>query len=387
MSRDFQIAWPCAHVTMEEVAPLGSDRRSLLTRQPVAGSNTVRIMANDEVFIPPGGLQVPAALYGTGSGPFDIIAGEDELVVTTSAGTQTFKLKVTSTRVRMTAVQVIASFLRDGLSVAQAEDVHGHLLFVDPYALGTTSFVDVRGTAAAALGFGAAGVNGFQRRAIGKSLYPGWRLFTRPDEITNRYPRFDQPIPGDPVFKVTYTVPGNRCLRCGGTYIENDYRFDTLGQALMVDNEDLLYQAALKILLTDVGSNPYHPWYGTSLRSRIGSKAISGVATIINEDVRRALVKLQQLQESQARYQQVTFKERLYAIRSVQVAPHAQDPTTYMVDVVVQNASSEPVRISIVFTVPSVVALMGSNGLLLGTEAAGITVSQAANLFLPDRGR
>jgi hypothetical protein len=50
-----------------------------------------------------------------------------------------------------------------------------------------------------------------------------------------------------------------------------------------------------------------------------------------------------------------------------------------MIDVTVQNASAEPIELTIVFTVPSVVALMGSNGLTLGTEKAGITTINIPN--------
>ena len=56
MSRDFQLSWPCPHMTMEEVVALGSNRRSLPTRQPVAGSGTVRILVNNDIFIPQAGL-------------------------------------------------------------------------------------------------------------------------------------------------------------------------------------------------------------------------------------------------------------------------------------------------------------------------------------------
>jgi hypothetical protein len=137
----------------------------------------------------------------------------------------------------------------------------------------------------------------------------------------------------------------------------------------------------LKIVLTDFGSNPYHGQYGTTIRERIGSKAIGNVAAVISEDVRRALARLQDLQEAQSEWQQVTSKERLYAVLGVRTAPHSQDPSTFLVDVTLQNASGEPVTLSIVFSVPEVVALLGSNGLFLGTEAAGLTAEAQRRLF------
>lgn len=385
MSQDFQLAWTCPHLTVEEVAPLDIDRRSLMTRQPVASSGVVRILVNDEAFIPQAGLYAPAQLSGAVSGPFDLIEGEDALIIDSTSGSQTYTFGIRGTT-RKTTDQIVA-FLQarnidTDIRVAVA-NLNGHLVLTETSKVGIESFLRVRGSASAALGFGAAGVNQRQRGANGLNLYPGWKLYTRPDEITNRFPRFDAPIKGNPIFKVTYTVPGQRCLRCGATYIENDYRFNEVGQAILIGNENLLYQAALKILLTDQNSNPYHQWYGTQIRQRIGTKAISGVAALISEDVRRALVRLQTLQDEQSKYQAVSFKERLYSIQSVDVYPHQQDPTTFMVDVWVRNASADPINLSVVFTVPSVVALMGSNGLMLGTQQAGLTPQEAATLFLP----
>jgi len=357
---------------MEEVVPLGDDRCSLQCRQPVANGGTVRIMVNDEFFLPQGGLATPAIIYANGSGPYDIIEDEDTVTITTSAGSQTFTFGVRGIS-RLTADEVVQFLAKNNLSIAVASSFNGHIVFMDITSVGPDSYVKITGTAAVALGFGAHGTNNYQWMSRGAQIYPAWRLHTRPDEITNRFPKFDYPIRTNPIFKVTYTVPPNRCLRCGSAYIENDYRFDETGQFITIQNENLLYQAALKILLTDRGSNPYYPWYGTSLRSRIGSKALAGIATLVNEDVRRALTKFQDLQKEQSNYQGVSFKERLYTILSVQVKQHDQDPTTYMVDVVIQNASSDPIDLSIVFSVPNVVALMGSNGLMLGGEIAGLT--------------
>lgn len=380
MSRDVQLARACPHLTMEEVVPLGADRRSLASRQPVAGSGTVRILVNDEFFLPQGGLYTPATLYATQSGPYDLLEGEDVLTVTASEGVQTLAFRV-SGRARLTADEVVTFLAKNLLTVAVATSVNGHLTFVDPFRVGPDSFIKISGTAATALGFGSPKVSNRQWMSRGVQLYPAWRLHTRPDEITNRFPKFDQPIRTNPIFKLTYTVPATRCLRCGSARIENDYQFDAAGQIITIANEDLLYQAALKILLTDKGSNPYYDWYGTDLRSRIGTKALSGVASLINEDVRRALIKFQGLQEEQSKFQKVTFQERLYAILNVNVRPHAQDPTTYMIDVTIQNASSQPINLSIVFSVPNVVALMGSNGLMLGNEMAGLRPDQMPNLI------
>ena len=58
------------------------------------------------------------------------------------------------------------------------------------------------------------------------------------------------------------------------------------------------------------------------------------------------------------------------------VTRHVSAPSTWLVDVTVQNASGDPIALSIVYTAPGVVALMGSNGLMLGTEAVGLGPDQ-----------
>ena len=383
MSFDYQLAWPCPHLTVEEVVTLDTDRTSLLVRQPVAAAGIVRIMVNDEFFIPPAGVLTVGQLFGTDSGPFDLQEGHDTISITTPAGTTTISLGIVG-KERWAADRVIQKLKQNGFTIAFVENVNGHLVFTDTSEVGPASYVAISGSAAASLGFGAQGTNNRQRRARGRKVYPSWRLAVRDDVIVNRYPQFTEPVQANPTFKVSYSVPVQRCLRCRGTFVENDMRFSETGQGIMIDNEDLLYQAALKILLTDRSSNPYHAWYGTTIRSRIGTKAMSGVATLISEDIRRALSRLQTVQREQSQYQQVTLKETMYAILQVQVQPHEQDPTTFLVDVTVQNASSDPVSLSIVFTVPEVVALMGSNGLFLGTESAGLTSGRAADLFLPE---
>lgn len=366
MAYDLQLAWPCSHLTVGEVVRLDvDDRRSLRVRQPVASQGSVRIMVNDQAYIPPSGLLSSATLTSQESGPFDLVENEDEFRIETPEGVFVASFAVRGTQ-RWETSAVVKHLQRLGFTGVVA-NVNGHLSITDALSVGGSSFVAVSGTAAAALGFGTT-ADQKQRRARGKQVYPGWSLVVRTDAILNRYPVFDEPVRGDPVFKVTYAVPVQRCLRCRASFVENDARFGTDGEAVFVQAEDLLYQASLKMLLTDRGSNPYHGWYGTRIRSMVGQKAVSDVASLLADDIRKALSKFQSLQTSQAKYQTVVPQEKLRAILSVDVRPHVQDPTTFLVEVVVQNAAGTPVELNIVFTVPDVVALAGTNGLTLGAE-------------------
>ncbi len=356
MSQDVQLGWPCPHITMEEPVVLSSDRRSLETRQPVAAAGLARILVNNEFYIPPGGFHTVARLKGGRSGPFHVLLGEQSLTVTGSTETATVSLPVGYRVKTDTIVKKLIPLLNDVV----VENVKGHLVLTDGAALGKKASIQVSGTAAASVGFGD------QRGVRGRELYPGWQLALREDTITNRYPVFKSPVKTTPNFKVTYSVPPQRCLRCGGTYIENDWRFDLTGDTVLIEEENLLQQAALKILLTRKNSNVFHRWYGTTLMTRIGSKAVGAVASLIQEDVQNALGKMQAQQTQQAKYQRVSLKERLYKVASVDVKTHVDDPTAFLVDTVVYNASGQRVNVSVVFTVPGAAALMGSNGLSLG---------------------
>ena len=381
MSLDFQLSWDCPHLTIEEVVPLSSDRRSLQVRQPIASSGTVMVMVNDDsdLFIPRNGLYSAAALTSAISGPYDIRQGEDTLTVEASGGTATLSFGARGL-IRRTTDAVVKLIQRENWQHVSALNENGYLVFVDMNAVGPSAFVKVRGSVAATLGFGQPDVSGRQWAAYGQEVYPGWDLYMRPDEITNRFIRFRRPLRSNPMIKVTYAAPVQRCLRCQAAFKENDFRFDESGSSILIQDENLLYQAALKILLTDRGSNPFHPWYGTSIRERIGSKALAGVSSVLSEDIRQALLRMQTAQGEQAKAgQAVTFKERLYGILGVNVKRHAQDPSTYLIEVVVQNASATPISLSIVYAAPEVVSVMGTNGLMLGQQVAGMNFSSDRN--------
>jgi phage baseplate assembly protein W len=139
--------------------------------------------------------------------------------------------------------------------------------------------------------------------------------------------------------------------------VENDIQFDASGNIITLENGDLLVQSALKIILTVQGSNPYHRWYGSLLRSRIGSNATGSTAALIREDVMGALTTFRDMQSQISRAQVVTPEERLASVQQVNVNPIEGLPTAFLVNVVMKSASSRRVEINTVFTVPGVIPL------------------------------
>lgn len=363
MSFDFRLTRRCPHLTVGERVILADDRRSLPTSQPVGSLSSVTITANDTT-IPPGGLFSAARLTSSRSGPYRVQLKDTDLTVSSNTTTGTVTVPRGS---RITTDTIVNQFNALGTTIL-AQNVNGHLAFTEQDSLGRQSRLKVTGGVVRELGLD------FQVQAFGKQLYPSWNFVRRSDPtIDNRFPRFDSPVNGNPVFKVTYSSPVERCRRCQGSSIENDYQIDPRGNYITIENEDLLNQASLKILLTLEGSNPFHTWYGTRLRTRIGQKAASALQALINEEVSRALETLQQQQVSQSRFQTVTFRERLYRIDSVRTLPLANDPTTFIINVSVRNASQEPINLSVLFAVPNTVVLINeTDPLSLRSLVAGI---------------
>ena len=367
---------------VEEPVTLGSDGTSLITRAPVSNSNSVRILVNDSLYVPPSGLGSQATLF-SGSGPFRIrpclgLNGPDSNVLTvqTSGGSATVRLPTGD----FIGADRIAEFLRVSPvgELCLVRTKGSSLSLSDPNSSGRESLVAVFGGAVQHLNF-------TQRSVRGKVVYPPWRLVAREEVyptssgnvvlVPARYPQFVSPIPGNPEFKVTYGSMPERCPRCQSSYVENDYRFDFAGEVITIVNEDLLYQACLKMVLTSKGSNPFHAGYGSSVMNRIGSKSTLATAAALKEDVTSALKKVQSLQSGQRKFQQVTDKERLYRILNVEVAP-SEDPTVFFISVVVSNGSGQPVSINITYSAPGAVALAGSNGTSLGQQPTRVIVGE-----------
>ena len=390
MSLEIQAGFPCPHLVVEEPVTLGSDRRSLVTRAPVANSPSVRVLINDAVYVPPSGIYSQALLQA-GSGPYRIerctgLLGPDanQITVTSSQGSVTISLPL-GKRIKVADLEraLKLTTLNDIVTITTRNKA---IAFGDAATTGAQSFVRVSGKGADALRF-------TQRGVRGREIYPGWDLVARQDvypsvtprgvtPVPARYPRFKKPLLGNPDIKVTYAAMPERCPRCQATYVENDYRFDIDGEVITIENENLLYQACLKSLLTVRGSNAYHPGYGSSLLSRIGAKQARAAAAAIREDVINSLSRVQSVQNGQRKFQQVKDRERLYRINDVTVRPSADDPTVFFVEASVTNGTGQPVQLDIVYSAPGAVALAGSNGQVLGLETSGLSRAQSQRFLL-----
>lgn len=122
----------------------------------------------------------------------------------------------------------------------------------------------------------------------------------------------------------------------------------------VVDSEKLI-QDILKICLTDVGSNPLHPSYGSFLsRSVIGNALQTNVVVqIAKSQINSCLVNLQTLQQLQVKsFQRVTADEQLAAITGISVVRSGFDPRLFNVKISCMTKGFQPITTA--FTVSTI---------------------------------
>lgn len=124
--------------------------------------------------------------------------------------------------------------------------------------------------------------------------------------------------------------------------IENgDWKIDRTGDLQKVENTEKLIQDCLKILVTTVGSNPFHPTYGSLLGKNLIGNVFDTefVSSTARNAIKNSLESLQKYQRSQGLYQQVTPEEQLASIRQVTVERNSVDPRYFSVFVEISNGA------------------------------------------------
>lgn len=122
-----------------------------------------------------------------------------------------------------------------------------------------------------------------------------------------------------------------------------------------VQDSEKLIQDILKILLTDVGSNPLHPSYGSFLsRSVVGNPMQTNVIVqVAQSQINTCLTNLQQLQQLQLKsFQKVSADEQLAAITGISVIRSTFDPRLFNIKVSGLTKGFQPV--STAFTVSTI---------------------------------
>jgi len=125
-----------------------------------------------------------------------------------------------------------------------------------------------------------------------------------------------------------------------------DIKISADGSMKTVSGNAKLRQDIIKILLTELGSNKFHPKYGSYIGAlQIGHYADAKLISLdLESSARKALKNLMSLQRSQAGKQNMTPGELIVDILKVSVARDQVDPRLYNIFVSVLTKRLTEVR-------------------------------------------
>ena len=130
------------------------------------------------------------------------------------------------------------------------------------------------------------------------------------------------------------------------TLERGDIKIVSGGALGLVSGNAKLRQDIIKILLTELGDNKFHPKYGSYIGSlQIGHQAENKLISLdLESSARTAIKNLMSLQRSQARRQSLTPGELIIKIIDVSVARDDVDPRLYNIFVSVLTQELTEVR-------------------------------------------
>ena len=117
--------------------------------------------------------------------------------------------------------------------------------------------------------------------------------------------------------------------------VNGDFLVSPNGEVQTVESLEKLKQDVTKILLTELGSNVYHPWYGSELADGVVGYATSAQVIAQNAElvITNALENIMALEVEQMANQTVTPQEALGAIQEVSVEQEPSDPRQWNIRV------------------------------------------------------
>jgi len=110
--------------------------------------------------------------------------------------------------------------------------------------------------------------------------------------------------------------------------INSDLSLMPDGSIRTVQDTQKLRQDILKIILTQLGSNRFHPWYGCAVSDDVIGSSLPD--NILINDIRTSIIqsldRLKKLQQQQQTYQKVSLAELINTIGRIDVYRDQVDP-------------------------------------------------------------
>ena len=115
---------------------------------------------------------------------------------------------------------------------------------------------------------------------------------------------------------------------------DGDLALNSKSALAIVEDSDKLVQDILKIISTQLGSNPFFPWYGSPITKSLVGRPFDTkfVANIAGQQIRTSLETLQKMQREQLKFDQhITPLEQIAAIQGVTVERNITDARYYRI--------------------------------------------------------
>lgn len=131
-------------------------------------------------------------------------------------------------------------------------------------------------------------------------------------------------------FQISYVTLRSFCPKCVGLEVLDDYSYNVKGQLVLARDEKLLLQNLEKWTVTEILSNVFHHFIGTSLVSLLGEKIadLDYLATKITQEINSALTKFSDMQDQHRQSgRALTNGEILSSVDNIEVLPDENDPT------------------------------------------------------------
>ena len=363
MSYDRQIDQICPHMVVDEtlfVSPI--DHQTVVPLKPISNIESVAVFYNGAFEIPSYGVQLPASVLGTATGPFTIVTGvNDMMVVSVDQGPEQTIVVPAASQMQPNQLVYLMNRQVSGMAFTSTGLQIG--LQSGNMGIGASINVSSASTLAATLGIQTG------REYRGRQAAPGWTLIIDPSTAVAPRPTrliyFDEPLKGFNDFvQLTYTTVQQDCRRCGGLGVENDWRYGNTGETANVQDEALLIQEIHKLMFTRQGSNPFHIWYGTIISELVGTKIANGTVlqNQIITDVTKSFSRWQSVKQQQETTvgQFVSNEEFPFRLLQCTVTQSTVDQTMIYVSMTIQNRSSKPIQLTRGLSLPQPLNLLGS---------------------------
>ena len=135
--------------------------------------------------------------------------------------------------------------------------------------------------------------------------------------------------------------------------INGDLKIRSDGKIKTITDSAKLRQDIIKIIITSLGSNIFHPWYGCAIgESTIGKNLPENIFEMeIQTSIEQSLSKLKTLQMAQSTGQKVSLAELIAEVGNIQAGRNPIDPR--QINIAVTILTKRLTNIEEVFTLIS----------------------------------